>query len=32
MQQKKAVLNVIAKYVHKTSLNGILVLNESPNI
>ena len=31
-QMSKAVLNVIANYVHKTSLNGILVLNESSNI
>ena len=30
--KNKVVLNVIANYVHKTWLNGILVLNESSNI
>ena len=31
-KKNKVVLSVIANYVHKTLLNGILVLNESPNI
>ena len=30
--KNKVVLNVIANYVHKIWLNGILVLNESSNI
>ena len=31
MQQKQSCFNVIANYAYKTSLNGILVLNESSN-
>jgi len=31
-EQNLGVLNVIANYVHKTWLNGSLVLNESYNI